>query len=63
MFNKSLLLVVGVLMLAGCSSKSAEDKGFVRGCYAMAHDLLDPQGFEIDDVKLLAHCKDLSEKK
>lgn len=63
MYKYLMLLVVGMCMLAGCSSKSAEEKGFVRGCSAMAHDLLDPQGAQINDEKLAEYCKKLSDRK
>ena len=61
MFKYTMLLVV-MCMLSGCSSKSAENKGFVRGCSAMAHDILDQQGIGINDAKLAEYCEKLSEK-
>jgi len=58
-----LTMIVTAATLVGCSSsKDAELKGYVKGCSAMAHDLLDPQGANIDDAKLAAYCLEMAKK-
>lgn len=58
-----ILLIVAVGMMTGCADpKKAEQKGFVEGCSAMAHDLLDPQGAQINDAKLEEYCLKMAQK-
>lgn len=55
--------VVAMGLMTGCGgSKSAELKGYAEGCQMMAHNILDPAGYRIDDAKLAEFCKKAAEE-
>jgi hypothetical protein len=63
MFSKLMLVVVLGLIVVGCSNnRDGEVKGYIAGCSAMAHGLIDPSGQPIDDVKLAEFCKNQAQE-
>ncbi len=58
MFKKLLMVAVLGLVVVGCSkgNRDGEVKGYVAGCSAMAHMLIDPSGQQVDDAKLNEYC-------